>query len=554
MFFKPTAKKLKAKAPLNVALLAPIYNEDAADVFGNVAAMLSDLNQQPTEHTFDLYILSDTRDDSIAWQEERAFITLLQKIDARQRVFYRRRQQNTDRKVGNLSEWMENYSGHYEGMLVLDADSLMSANAITRLTDALSADPSAGLIQSCPVLFGANTLFGRVQQFSNRVYGAALAHGLAKWTDREGNYWGHNAILRTEAFAQSAGLPKVNGKLILSHDFVEAGLLRRAGWSVRFLPDIGGSYEEVPATLIDYFLRDRRWCQGNLQHLRLIKTRGFHAMSRFHLLSGAMGYLVSPAWFALLLIWALVVNGQEMSAVAYFSGYDPQVSWPQLSNGNTTLIMVIIYGMLLAPKLIGVLSSRLSGLSIRDMGGPLQFAGSLVLEIFLSILYAPIMMVQQSVAVFRTLAGFNEHWVPQQRRGGSYSIFDIVKFHLLETLTGGLLLALMFKGLVSWWLLPIAVSLFGATVLSALSAVDLQVRPWLSRQLGTPEVLNAPVIIRTALAERQHFREVLANPDDAAFDMDQFLSRLPVIRVSDMLPVESSAADESDDSKSPASA
>ncbi len=520
-------------APLDVALLVPIHNENAADVFGNVAAMLADIRKQRSEHSFDLYILSDTRDDAIAWQEERAFVALLGQIDSKQNVFYRRRKVNTDRKVGNLSDWVENYSGHYTAMLVLDADSLMSAESITKLTNALSADTSAGLVQSFPALFGANTLFGRVQQFSNRVYGAALARGLAKWTDREGNYWGHNAIMRVEAFAQCAGLPKVNGKLILSHDFVEAGLLRRAGWSVSFVPEVEGSYEEVPATLIDYFLRDRRWCQGNLQHLRLLRTRGLHVISRFHLLSGAMGYLVSPAWFALLMMWALVVNGQEMSAVAYFSGYDPQVSWPDISTGNTVLIMVIIYGMLLAPKLIGVLSARLVGISVRDMGGPMQFTASFVLEILLSVLYAPIMMVQQSVAVFRTLAGFNEQWVPQQRRGGSYSLSEIFKFHLLETITGGLLLALMLKGLVSWWLLPIAVSLLGATALSALGSMDLSVRPRLSRQLSTPENLNAPAIIKTAFIERERFADLLAEPGHTPFNIDQFLSQLPVIQFSD---------------------
>lgn len=543
LLFKSPANKHKTAAPLKVALLVPIYNEDTADVFGNAAAMLSELKQQPCEHDFDLYILSDTNENAIAQLEERAFMALLGSVESRQNVFYRRRKKNTDRKVGNLSDWIENYSGHYTAMQVLDADSLLSAQAIVDLTDALSADPSAGLIQSFPVLFGANTLFGRMQQFSNRVYGSVLSLGLAKWTDREGNYWGHNAIIRTAAFAESAGLPKVNGQLILSHDFVEAGLLRRAGWAVRFLPDTSGSYEEVPATLIDYFLRDRRWCQGNLQHLRLLRTRGLHAVSRFHLINGAMSYLVSPAWFALLLIWALVTNGQKMSAVAYFSGYDPQVSWPEISSTNTALILLIIYGMLLAPKVIGVLSSRLTGISIKDMGGLRQFSVSLVLEICLSILYAPIMMVQQTVAVFRTLAGFKEKWAPQQRRGGSYSLTDIIKFHLVETITGGLLFALMLHGLVSWWLLPIAISLMGATALSAISGMDLSVRPWLSRQLSTPEHLNTPPIIENAFAERKRFADVLAIPSHSLLDSDPALTTLLGLHSTDTPIVELTLAE-----------
>ncbi|MEL6639909.1 MAG: glucans biosynthesis glucosyltransferase MdoH [Pseudomonadota bacterium] len=518
MLSRPKVRTRGPVRPMDVALLVPIFNEDAADVFGNAAAMLTALDEQPHVHRYDLFILSDTRDPLIAEQEERAFLALHDQLSFKSNVYYRRREMNTDRKVGNLSDWIAQWSGHYTAMLVLDADSLMSGEAIISLTDAMAIDESAGLIQSFPTLFGAQTLFGRVQQFSNRVYGAALAEGLAKWTDREGNYWGHNAIIRTAAFASCAGLPKVKGrrgegKLILSHDFIEAGLLRRAGWSVRFMPRIGGSYEEVPATLIDYVLRDRRWCQGNLQHLSLIGTRGFHAVSRFHLVSGAMGYLMSPAWFALLLVWALIGNGQETSAITYFSGFDPQVSWPKMTTGNAFAILAFMYGMLLAPKMMGAAAARRAGIKIREMGGIAQFVWSLILEITLSILYAPVMMVQQTIAVIRTALGFRESWAPQQRRGGQYSLATMAKFHLVETVMGWLLVAGMVQGLVTLWLLPIAVSLAGAVLLSALSGVNLGAKRWSSRQMGTPEHLNAPEIIRAAMAERKRFAMVLAQPD-----------------------------------------
>lgn len=510
--------KLASSGPvrgMEVALLVPVYNEDTADVFGNAAAMLAALDEHPHVHHYDLFILSDTRDPVIADQEERAFLALREQMSLASKVYYRRRDANTDGKVGNLSDWIEKWSGRYAAMLVLDADSLMSGEAIISLTDAMAMDEAAGLIQSFPTLFGAQTLFGRVQQFSNRVYGAALAEGLAKWTDREGNYWGHNAIIRTAAFASCAGLPKVKGrggkgKLILSHDFVEAGLLRRAGWSVRFLPRVGGSYEEVPATLIDYVLRDRRWCQGNLQHLGLIGSRGFHAVSRFHLVSGAMGYLMSPAWFALLLVWALVGDGHESSAITYFSGLDPQVNWPEMTAGNAVAILAFMYGMLLAPKMMGAAAARRAGIRMQDMGGFFQFIGSLVAEILLSILYAPIMMVQQTIAVLRTAVGFQERWTPQQRRGGHYSFGVMLKFHAVETVMGLLLIAGMMQGLVTLWLLPITVSLAGAVLLSMLSGVNLGAKGWSGRQMGTPEHLNAPSIIRVAMEERARFAAVLA--------------------------------------------
>ena len=211
-------------------------------------------------------------------------------------------------------------------------------------------------------MIGSDTLFGRMQQFAASVYGTLLGEGLAGWTGAEGNYWGHNAILRTRAFADCAGLPRMptltgrRGALIMSHDFVEAALLRRAGWAVRFVPWITGSYEEPPATLIDYALRDRRWCHGNLQHLRLLGTRGLHVVSRFHLLHGAMSYLLSPAWFILLVIWALLGNGPD-SVITYFSADNPLYPvWPEMSGVQSGMILLFMYAMLLAPKAMGALA------------------------------------------------------------------------------------------------------------------------------------------------------------------------------------------------------
>jgi len=501
--------------PLEVALLVPVHNECPADVFGNAAAMLGELSATPHVHRFTLFILSDTRDEPIAEQEMRAYHSLRAQVGAR--VHYRRRADNVDRKVGNLADWVENWGGAYPAMLVLDADSLMSGRAIVALADALSVDPAAGLIQSFPMLFGADTLFGRVQQFSSRIYGTALAEGLAKWTDREGNYWGHNAIIRSAAFAACAGLPRVRGRrgteeLILSHDFVEAGMLRRAGWSVRFLPRVGGSYEEVPPTLIDYVLRDRRWCQGNLQHLRLLASRGFHAVSRFHLVSGAMGYLMSPAWLALLVVWFLVGNGAEDNVIRYFSGLNPRVTWPEFGTAHGLGMLGFMYAMLLAPKLMSAGAIHRVGIPLRDLGGLRQFVLSVLAEILLSIAYAPVLMVQQSIAVARTALGRPETWEPQQRRGGRYDVATLLKFHWLETVLGAAMLGGMALGLVTLWLLPIAVSLWLAVPLSALSGVDLSRRRWAARQLGTPETINAPRIIRRAMVERRRFAALLAAP------------------------------------------
>ncbi|WP_424933797.1 glucans biosynthesis glucosyltransferase MdoH [Amaricoccus macauensis] len=507
--------------PLKVALLVPIYNEVPWDVYGNAAAMLEELLERDCVHDYTLFILSDTRDEAIAKQELQALEELRRSFPVAEKICYRRRVENTDRKVGNLADWVERWGGAYEAMLVLDADSLMAGSAISELADELSRDPTAGLIQSFPQLFGAQSLFGRVQQFSSAIYGSLLSEGLAKWTDREGNYWGHNAIIRTAAFASCAGLPRIwtpqeKDALILSHDFVEAGLLRRAGWSVRFLPRIRGSYEEVPATLVDYVIRDRRWCQGNLQHLNILNSRGFHAVSRFHLFQGAMAYLLSPAWFMLLVSWAIIGNGGENNVISYFSAANPMFpEWPEMSSVNNFFILLFMYGMLLAPKFMGASSVWMTGITLQKLGGLKQFVMSFLIEIVLSIAFAPVLMVQQTVAVVRTLFGIKETWNPQQRAGGKYSIKELAKFHWLETSIGVLLLSGMYLGIVSIWLLPIALSLAIAILLSALSGVNLREMKWSRNHMGTPEEFDEPNIIRLARDYRLRLRGILeAGPAD----------------------------------------
>ncbi|MEO1556475.1 MAG: glucans biosynthesis glucosyltransferase MdoH, partial [Pseudomonadota bacterium] len=173
------ARQAAHAPPLDVALLVPVYNERPSDVFGNAAAMLTDLARQTGGHRYTLFVLSDTRDEALAAQELRAFETLAH--SAPFPVHYRRRAENTDRKVGNLLDWITGWGAAYEAMVVLDADSLMTGRAIDRLACELAADPQTGLIQSCPQLIGADTLFARMQQFSNVAYGWLLAEGLAHW-------------------------------------------------------------------------------------------------------------------------------------------------------------------------------------------------------------------------------------------------------------------------------------------------------------------------------------------------------------------------------------
>ncbi|WP_170450551.1 glucans biosynthesis glucosyltransferase MdoH [Ruegeria arenilitoris] len=498
--------------PLRVALLMPVYNEVPWNVLGNARTMLEELRARGGKHHYAMFILSDTRDPEIAAQEQASIEALRTTLAPGLELYYRRREQNTDRKVGNIADWVSRWGGAWDAMLVLDADSLMTGRAIARLTDALARDPGAGLIQSYPQLIGAQSVFARMQQFANGVYGIAFAEGLSRWCGQEGNYWGHNAIIRTNAFATCAGLPKLRSlsgqeQLIMSHDFVEAGLLRRAGWGVRFLPRIRGSYEETPPTLIDHALRDRRWCQGNLQHLRLLGSTGFRAVSRFHLFHGAVGYLMSPLWFALLVMWALIGQGKDASVLHYFSPDNPMFpQWPEMTETRHVLIILVMYAMLLAPKILGALALPLSGVRYEDFGGRTRFLASFLFEVVLSILYAPILMVQQMIAVFRTVLGVQKGWTPQARDGGTYGLRTLIVCHALETISGFALSAGILAGLVSVWLAPIAISLTFAVPLSALSGVSAAAA---RRMVGMPEDFHEPAITRAARSHRNELKRLI---------------------------------------------
>ncbi|MFK7751355.1 MAG: glucans biosynthesis glucosyltransferase MdoH [Sedimentitalea sp.] len=508
----PPAREIKAQ-PQRVALLMPIYNEVPWYVLGNARSMLEELRARGGGHAFAMFILSDTRDDAIAMQEQASVRALQNTLSPGIDLYYRRRAQNTDRKVGNIADWVAEWGADWPAMLVLDADSLMTGRAIVRLSDALARDPGAGLIQSFPQLIGAQSVFARMQQFANGVYGAALAEGMSRWCGQEGNYWGHNAIIRTAAFAGCAGLPRLRSlmgreQLIMSHDFVEASLLRRAGWGVRFLPRIKGSYEETPQTLIDHILRDRRWCQGNPQHLNLLNARGFRALSRFHLFHGAIGYLLSPIWFALLVMWALIGRGEDASVLTYFSETNPLMpTWPEMTEGRHVLIIVLMYAMLLAPKLMGIAALPLTGTRFADLGGVGRFAVSFLSELVLSVIYAPILMVQQMIAVMRSALGLQKGWTPQARDGGRYGLRTLATCHALETLSGTALTAGIIAGVVSPWLLPIAVSLMLAIPLSAISGLAMPERA--RRWMGTREMYAEPPITQAARHYRSELKTML---------------------------------------------
>jgi len=314
-----------ARPVSRTALLMPTYNERPARVMAGLQAIDDSLQALGVGPLFDIFILSDTTDPEVWITEEKAFLDLRARTGEKRRIFYRHRPKNTARKAGNIAEWVGRFGAAYPQFLILDADSVMRGDTLVRLVAALEAHPDAGLIQTLPIITGGTTLFARMQQFAGRVYGPVIAHGIAWWHGAEGNYWGHNALIRTRAFAEQAGLPELRGRKpfgghIMSHDFIEAALIRRGGWAVHMMPGLEGSYEESPPSLIDLAMRDRRWCQGNLQHIAVLPARGLRWVSRLHLLTGIGSYVTAPLWLLFLLSGILIALQARFVPPDYFPG------------------------------------------------------------------------------------------------------------------------------------------------------------------------------------------------------------------------------------------
>ena len=403
------------------AVVMPIYNEAPSRVFAAMQAIIEDVERTGLGGAFDYFFLSDTTDGDVWIAEERAFLAMRERLPGL-RIYYRRRRKNTSRKAGNIADFVTRWGGQYAHMLVLDADSVMSGDAVVRLAAAMEADPDSGIIQSLPLIINRNTMFARLQQFAARIAGPVLAAGLAAWMGRDGNYWGHNAIIRTRAFADHCGLPDLPGRPpfgghILSHDFVEAALIRRAGYSVYMLPTLGGSYEESPPSLIDLATRDRRWCQGNLQHARIIGARGFVWPTRQHFLTGIMGYLASPLWMAQLLVGIVLVLQTHYIRPEYFTAdFSLFPAWPRFDYERALQLFILTIGILLAPKFLGLILALLDGPTRRGSGGAVGLIASTFVEIVVSAALAPIMMLIQSGSVLQILSGRDTGWEPAASR------------------------------------------------------------------------------------------------------------------------------------------
>lgn len=456
-------------------LAMPIHNEPPDQVVAALSATAESLIATGEARHFTLFVLSDTTDPAIAAAEARAIAGLQQRLKGRLALHYRRRADNAGRKAGNLAEFCCRWGAAFDFMVVLDADSRMAGETLLGLVRAMQARPRVGLIQTVPLPVRQLTLFGRLNQFAASLYAPMLAAGQSAWQGDAANYWGHNAILRVRAFMDHAGLPRLPGRPplggeILSHDFVEAALLRRAGWEVELETRLTGSFEEMPGNLLDYARRDRRWTQGNLQHLRLLASPGLHALSRLHFLLGATAFISSLLWLGIVLAGSLDAVLIARSEPSYFgSGEQLFPFWPRARPELIAALLAMTATLLLLPKGLGLLLAL--GHRAGGYGGRLRLMVSALLEALAAILLAPIMMAFHSAFVIGVLTGASVDWGAQHREGRSVPWREALRHTAPFALLGGLWIAL-----VHWqvpmlvaWLAPIWVGLALAPLLVRIS-------------------------------------------------------------------------------------
>ncbi|MBC7831420.1 MAG: glucans biosynthesis glucosyltransferase MdoH, partial [Hyphomicrobium sp.] len=382
--------------------------------------------------------------------------------------------------------------------------SVMSGTTLTRLMLAMQRDQSAGLIQTVPRLTGATTLLQYLTQFASNVYGPLVAAGLAFWHRDQGNYWGHNAVIRTAAFASAAGLPTLPGKApfggdIQSHDFVEAVLLARADWGVHMVPTVEGSYEGQPPTLPDVVARDRRWAQGNLQHLGIVFSSGITTMGRLHLLMGATSYLMSLVWASSLLVGiVLALQGQQMIPSYFIDEKTLFPVWPVTDPGAALRLFFATMLIVLMPKFLGLALEIKRTRHAREQLGATRAVLGVFTETLFSILLSPILMVTQTAAVFQVLFGLDSGWRTQSRDKAGIPFMEALRYHRWHMLIGAVMAVACYEAsaLVLAWMSPVIVGLILAAPLTWLTSRATS-RP-LRTLLSTPEGRSPPAIVESA--------------------------------------------------------
>lgn len=502
------------------AILFPIYNEDVPRVMAGLRATWKSLQATGLSENFDFFILSDTRNPDRWVEEEVAWLTTCRELGAFGRIHYRHRRDNVNKKAGNISQFLGHWGRGYRYMVIFDADSMMTGDCLTRLVALMETRPRAGVIQTVPRVVGGVTPYARAQQFASALYGPVFAAGLNYWQQADGNYWGHNAIIRIAPFMEHCELPVLPwreplGGKILSHDFVEAALMRRAGYEVWLAHNLGGSYEEGPPNPIDAAERDRRWCQGNLQHTWLLFARGFSWGSRIHLLNGILSYLNAFFWFWFLLVSTLVVVqfvSSDLTLIAtpgFFGFYEVSL----MTHG--LLVMGLTALLLFSPKILAVLDLLRDGRRRRAFGGFWRAAWGSVTETLFTAFLAPLNMLWHATFIVTIPMGRGAAWDTQNRASGGLGAWAILRILGWMVLlgVGWSALALHYGGVFFSWIAPVLLPLVAAVPFVQFSASpntgDLLK---LQGVWTTPEETTPPDILHSLKREEAAVHDLLGSP------------------------------------------
>ena len=508
---------------ISTAIIFPIYNEDSVRVLEGLRATYESIARTGQVGKFDFFILSDSTNPDRWVEEENNWCELVRDLDALGKIYYRRRLFNEERKSGNVRDFLNTWGKRYRYFVCCDADSVMSGETLVDLVKLMEVHPTTGLIQTVPALVNAESLFGRIQQFANRLYAPVFISGLNYWALDFGNYWGHNAIIRTEPFMQFCDLPQLPGRKpfggqILSHDFVEAALMLRENWGVWLAYDLEGSYEEAPQALIENAQRERRWCQGNLQHGLVIFAKGLRGVSRLHLIFGIFGYAASPLWLAFLITFDWIYCAQKYTDL---SNITVQSFNPYLANWSGTehalLIFIICMVVIMLPKLLSLVDLARDWPRRAQFGGLLNATGGVIGETIFSTLHAPLLMLWHTRFVLTNLAGISVGWTTQRRTADGTDWWYAFQRHW-----GHMLIGLLW-GWFTWWLEPSLFWWFTPVLAGMVFSVPLSVLTsrrnlgGRAKQLGlflTPEETRPPMEL-VSLRSRMKIHELTGGEAEA---------------------------------------
>ncbi|MGE0769688.1 MAG: glucans biosynthesis glucosyltransferase MdoH, partial [Hyphomicrobiaceae bacterium] len=480
------AGDLPTPVTTKTAIFMTVRNEEPARAILRMKTIKASVDATGQGGAFSYFILSDTNVADVADAEEKAVAAWQAGDPDGDRIVYRRRTDNFGFKAGNVREFCDRWGRDFELMVPLDADSVMSGETIVKIVRMMQAYPKLGLIQTLVVGMPSSSAFARIFQFGMRHGMRSYTMGQAWWTADCGPFWGHNAVVRIRPFIEQCELPLLPGKPplgghVLSHDQVEATLMRRAGYEVRVLPFEGGSWEENPPTMLDFAKRDVRWCQGNMQYVKLLDLPGLKPMSRFQLVWAVLMFLGLPAWT--LMIATLPLSAWQARAIADYP--------TALAIG----LYIVFFAMYLSPKIAGLIDAVLTKGGVASFGGPLRFAVSAAVEIVFSFLQGAVSSFRTTVFMVGLAFGKSVVWGGQSRDAYGISWTTAAENLWPQTVFGTLLCGLLYaiSPALFWWSLPLTAGYLLAIPFAVITASPALGR-WMQRHgiAGIPEDFARP--------------------------------------------------------------